>query len=200
MDLEEEFERELLFIEQIFAFRIPPRSSAQGYKAKEWGEHVWTGSLTVTASTSSVQAKLTDPKGKLFATCPIRESGPPPMERVTDSSRYFVLRIEDPKSGRHAFIGIGFIDRGEAFNFQTTIQDYKEKLKVEKEAAEKPLTDIPSKDYSLKEGETISVQFGAKSRRSRKSTNGSDSSSGGVAVLAPPPSGGGRRRRRGNRA
>ena len=33
---------------------------------------------------------------------------------VIDSSRYFVLRLEDGK-GRHAFIGIGFNSREEAF-------------------------------------------------------------------------------------
>eukprot|EP00898_Chlorokybus_atmophyticus_P000909 jgi/Chlat1/1819/Chrsp138S08689 len=40
-----------------------------------------------------------------------------------DSSRYFVLRIQD-SSDRHAFIGTGINERNEAFDFNFTLSDY----------------------------------------------------------------------------
>lgn len=60
--------------------------------------------------------------GDLFALCPI-----PPgkrnvcVEAVTDSSRYYVLRVEDPATKRHAFLGLGFNERGEAFDFSAAL-------------------------------------------------------------------------------
>ena len=56
------------------------------------------------------------------------------MERALDSSRYFVLRIEHPQTKRVAFIGIGFVDRGEAFDFQSTVAEL-EKIQLEKNIA-----------------------------------------------------------------
>lgn len=45
--------------------------------------------------------------GDLFAECPVPTDKPlqTAVEPVIDSSRYFVLRIVDRESGRHAFIG-----------------------------------------------------------------------------------------------
>lgn len=43
--------------------------------------------------------------GELFANAPYDMDGKA-VEPVLDSSRYFVLRVQDPQSGKHAFLGM----------------------------------------------------------------------------------------------
>ena len=43
---------------------------------------------------------------------------------VLDSSRYFIMRVVDSKSSKHAFIGMAFQTRSEAFDFNVIIDDH----------------------------------------------------------------------------
>lgn len=61
--------------------------------------------------------------GDLFAACPVDTFPGLAVEPVSDSSRYFVLRLQDP-SGKHAFVGLGFQDRGDAFDFNVALQEH----------------------------------------------------------------------------
>jgi len=61
--------------------------------------------------------------GKVFAVAPVRKGGPAAVEKVSDSSRYFCLRIENDK-GAHAFVGIAFNNRSDAFDFNVALQDW----------------------------------------------------------------------------
>ena len=96
--------------------------------------------------------------GQLFAACPVDNYPGVAVEAVTDSSRYFVLCIQD--SGRKAYIGIGFADRSDSFDLNVTLQDHFKQLKKEnqftKEATEPTR---PNLDLAFKEGQTIRINI-----------------------------------------
>ena len=83
------------------------------------------------------------PKGatepKLFCRCDIDLEGGKKQtqhfcDAVVDSSRYFVLRIVDPRTKRAAHIGVGFRERDDASNFRLALQDYERSLERERTA------------------------------------------------------------------
>lgn len=123
---------------------------------------------------------------------------------VVDSSRYFALRIQDPNTGREAFIGIGFRERLDATNFRMSMEDYVGSLKREmkaKEMHDQYEQQVERKasaegdgttsehqgpsQFSLKEGEKIHVAIKNKSTRKRQSN--SCSGTGFVGLRPPPP-------------
>merc|ERR1719456_1608695 len=123
--------------------------------AEDWKKCIWRGRLQACGKGKDLNLKLMDPTSdKLFAACPIPNGDHEKVvERTKDSSRYFVLKISDG-SGRHAFIGMGFEDRNDAFDFNCTLADFKTTfVDREKEVEQLPKAVEPSQDLSLKAGQ-----------------------------------------------
>lgn len=72
--------------------------------------------------------------GEIFGACPVprgqRESA---VENAVDSSRNFVLRIVDPATDRHAFLGINFAERSNAFDFNVALTDFEKRMQREED-------------------------------------------------------------------
>uniref|UniRef100_A0A0V0HU66 Putative ABC transporter family protein-like n=1 Tax=Solanum chacoense TaxID=4108 RepID=A0A0V0HU66_SOLCH len=205
---EESFEHTLLVVREVNVFKIPPRPTSGGYKCGEWlqTDKIWSGRLRVVSCKDRCEIRLEDPNsGELFAACFVppgqRESS---VESVLDSSRYFVLKIEDG-TGKHAFIGLGFSERNEAFDFNVALSDHEKYVKrdAEKDGDQAETSsdghiDIhPAVNHRLKEGETIRINV-----KNKPSSGTGMLSAVGLAAgttgavkktpaLAPPPSGGG---------
>jgi len=196
--MDDDYEHILLVVRECFVYKIPARASA-GYKAADWNvnDFLWTGRLKIMSRGEKCVIKLEDPSsGEIFATCPYVSGA---VEPVTDSSRYFVLRVDDGK-GRHAFIGMGFQERADAFDFNVALQDHKKYINQKKEAAvlEQQYQNEPKKDYSLTSGQTIHVDLKNKIKAIPTNTPVSNkpvvpvTTSG--SLLPPPPAGGSRHR------
>jgi hypothetical protein len=110
-------------------------------------------------------------KGSIFAVCPVKEGA---VDRCVDSSRYFVLRVENEK-GRHMFIGVAFNERNDAFDFNTALEDSRR----EKEAEHMEYEEAAPKDYTLKDGEKIHISVskvaGKRGSANRRGSTGAGS-------------------------
>jgi len=161
----------------------------------------------------SKKLKEGGPKGAtedaLFAMCVVDLEGNKKMEHfvdaVVDSSRYFVVKISDQKTGRHANIGVGFRERDDASNFRMALQEYERSLRRERTAEamhhayeegsassedgkRSPLPEVG--DLTLKEGEKIHIDLKGKSTKVKDSKPAAKSTAGGALPLLkkPPPS------------
>lgn len=134
------------------------------FRAADWNlaSPDWTGRMRLVAKGTECVLKLEDKSsGELFAKCPVDQYPGVAIEAVSDSSRYFVVRIQDD-SGRGAFIGIGFSDRSDSFDLNVALQDHfkwvKQSKEIEKEGTSTEEAK-PKLDLSFKEGETIKINM-----------------------------------------
>jgi len=188
---ESELVEEMLYVHRaVTIYKIPPRAGLASYRAAEWVEPhaklISTCRIKVMSRGKDATIRLEDSRsGELFAETPVCEPLDKYVEPVLDSSRYFVLRLESDGGKNHAFVGMGFEERSPAFDFNVALQDH---LKhVERE--EKPIDWGPSKDLSLKPGE--SLQINIKLPKKKSATSSSSSSSGAGLPLPAAPSAGG---------
>ena len=185
----DDFERILLVKAECFVYRLPPRPSNRGYRAADWGldKPSWTGRMRIIVKSGLLEIKLEDKiSGELFAKAPVEEYPGLAVESVTDSSRYFVLRIKD-ETGRTAFIGVGFADRGDAFDFNVTLQDHFKRVKTE-ETIQNVEEAQPNLNLGLKDGQTFTIKLGNSASKQPKPHQAR--SNAGVGLLLPPPPGG----------
>lgn len=190
---ESEYESVLCVKPEVHVYRIPPRATNRGYRASEWqlDQPSWSGRLRITAKGKVAYIKLEDrTSGELFAQAPVDQFPGTAVESVTDSSRYFVIRIEDG-NGRRAFIGLGFGDRGDAFDFNVALQDHFKWVKQQCEFAKQAQNpdEGPKLDLGFKDGQTIKINIA--NMRKKEGAAGTPrarpTSAGGLSLLPPPP-------------
>ena len=185
------YETVLLSKPEVFIYNIPPRaSSTRAVRAADWNlaSPDWTGKMRITTLGQKVTIKLEEKEtGELFAACPVETFPSIAVEAVSDSSRYFVLRLQD-SNGRYAFVGMGFQDRGDSFDFNVTLQDHFNREKKAKDFEGKEDEPVKLQDLRLKEGQTIKINLGNTQPKTKTS---STTGSGSVGLLPPPPGGSG---------
>lgn len=119
----------------------------------------------------------------IFAVCPVKHNidgknnignG---IDRCIDSSRYFVLRIQNAE-GRHMYIGLAFNERNDAFDFNTALEDSRREKETEQNAKLGISSMVKGIDYKMKEGEKIRVSIPKSGRSSGEDVWSPVSSSG----------------------
>jgi hypothetical protein len=198
-------QRVLFIANTVHIYNIPPLASTRGHSATSWTaepeRQIFTARLRVvetsyeSASASSnlkVDLVLEDrSSGQLFAAAPYTSKAA--VEPVYDSSRFFAVAVRDP-AGRKALLGIGFEDRSDAFDLSVALQEARRALGLEADQS-KPLAqkeDEQPRDYSLKKGETITINLGGTSFGKRRAEPQQQQSSQAPVnlqafALAPPP-------------
>ncbi|XP_045606070.1 NECAP-like protein CG9132 [Procambarus clarkii] len=189
----DDYESVLLVKSEVFVYKIPPRATNRGYRAADWnlGTPDWTGRMRLVNKKNECIVKLEDKTtGELFAKCPIDKYPGVAIESVTDSSRYFVLRIQD-EGGRAAFIGIGFGDRSDSFDLNVALQDHFKWVKKEEEAEKEKEEGKPSLDLGFKDGQTIKINMKITKKEGQEGINRPKpkGGAGGLGLLPPPPGG-----------
>ena len=181
LDLEEDqkIEYTLVQIRECFIYRVAATHSARGQVAGDWdlAKPFATAELIVKQKGDECYIRLYKQQQggamrQLLAECPLEFNKDPKhkahhlnffVEPCTDSSRYFVVRIKDRKTGRTASLGCGFRNREDAFSFRANLEDYFKQMKQANEP-KKTLQPVKTAAKALGSGEKIKIKFNVKKK------------------------------------
>eukprot|EP00210_Caulerpa_lentillifera_P007517 g7183.t1 len=198
---DEVIERTLFICSEIHIYRIPPRPAAGGYRSGEWktADEIFKGRLRFVSLGQEAEIRFEDiQSSELFALVPVSlENRHLVVESAMDSSRNFVVRVEDPETGAHAFLGLGFETRDSAFDFMAALEDNERQISRQSSTNESNSEMIPPElaalhkpvaDLGLKEGQTIQVKIKNKVAAPKKSSNSQGTAAKRTTpkILAPP--------------
>ncbi|GMI28857.1 hypothetical protein TeGR_g3543 [Tetraparma gracilis] len=212
----------LLSVPEVYVYQVPTLANSLGHRAESWNlaSPALTGSLKAVLEkggdgkeTFVIEVYSTVPnaegppgatKPSLFARCSIDLRNNPGktvdqwVDPVVDSSRYFVVRFSDEKTGRQALLGVGFRERDDSLAFTDSLNSHAREVRREQEAERErekreeggggEAVEAPMLDLSLKEGEKISISIGG--REPRKKKKAAAAAAGGFLLRPPPPSAG----------
>ena len=193
-------QRVLYIANKVHIYQIPPATTTKGYQASTWTadnnkRQIFTARLRILETsipssdpeTSTKDEKVTTTllledgsTGELFVAAPYTHRNV--VEQALDSTRFFAVTVAG--EGKKAVLGMGFEERSDAFDFSIALQDAQRVMGLEdtsnggvagsKSRASRAQAEEPKRDFSLKEGETISINLGGlKGRRARPESSSS---------------------------
>ena len=94
---------------------------AGGWSATGFQDEIWQGTVkVVNRADLSVILLIDKISNEVIAVCPLVDEDS--VERCVDSSRYFVVRVNDDSDGSIKYIGIAFNERTAAFDFNVALE------------------------------------------------------------------------------
>ena len=202
-DSAEAIQRITFAINNVHVYQIPPLTSNRGFNAGSWtapprptAQQIFNARLRIVETSLndklSTSILLEDSNtGDLFAAAPFTSAAV--VQQAQDSSRFFAVRVQG-EGGIKATLGIGFEDRGPAFDFSVALGEARKVLGLEATTAaasgrkaQEKLEEDGKKDFSLKEGESIHINVGGKGRRQPVQSAPKGDEGAALFSIAPPP-------------
>lgn len=134
--------------ENVNLFRLPQVNVGKGHFLDSWKDKIWRGNLIIRTDPDFLTIEFENYDGSIYSKAKIPDNYSSSIEKCTDSSRGYAVKITNEQDGRFAWAGLVFHDRNAAFDFYVT---FDEQLK-RKEKVSKPIQVDPNLNFGLKKG------------------------------------------------